>query len=442
LVRGLFFFNKNRMAAASNAARIGCLLLVCMAVGVDAFLASPGLGAAGAAGAAGRVAAPRGSRSGVQDLRAGKTFTSKDFNVNWGRPDAQGTFGRVYFAKQGLMGMGGQVVVKFPVNNNFALSTFETERVVNQRLDSVGSPRWAKYLGDIEMDPSVQAGDIGSSGMVFKKETGESLEDMLVDGKDVGAKIGAGGGGLVIRPKLATKVMKELLLACQQMHSLDVYHRDIKPENILVTGGASPLKLIDFGSSCDLSSGVGVGQVSLDPIYAPPEKRMQPNQPGKFDIYSVAMTGMRCLLPAFSCDPRPGISHRDPNCVTLMQVIRCPWRRYTCEMCAGIVSWPSSLPCPRARAQRVWHSCRIFWCVCPRPNTHTHTHTSTNTVERAECSSGGQEFAEVEFPKSGCNLEKWSTNVLKNRSTPPQLATGLLLSPLYLFAVPLPPPSS
>ena len=33
-------------------------------------------------------------------------------------------------------------------------------------------------------------------------------------------------------------------------------------------------------------------QVSLDPIYAPPEKRMQPNQPGKFDIYCVGMHAM------------------------------------------------------------------------------------------------------------------------------------------------------
>jgi serine/threonine protein kinase len=31
--------------------------------------------------------------------------------------------------------------------------------------------------------------------------------------------------------------MRELLLACQQMHAVGVYHRDIKPENILVTGG-------------------------------------------------------------------------------------------------------------------------------------------------------------------------------------------------------------
>ena len=280
-------------------------------------------------------------------LVAQKTFNSKDFNINWNRPDAQGSFGRVYFAKQGFL--GGQVVVKIPFNNNFALNTFETERFVNQRLDSVGSARWAKYLGDFEMDPSVQASDLGTLGMVFKKEGGESLEDLLVDRKDVGGKVGARGGG-VIRPELAKKVMKELFMTCQQMHSLNVFHRDIKPESILVTGGSSPLKLIDFGSSCDLDSKEGLNQVSLDPIYAPPEKRMQPNQPGKFDVYSVAMVGMRCLLPSFSSDPRPGISHRDGGCVTLVQ-----------------------------------------------------------------------EFAEVEFPKAGCNLEKWGQTVLNGRNTPPQL---------------------
>jgi hypothetical protein len=121
--------------------RIAFCLLLALAAGssqTDAFVVPAGLGAVAVQGAMRR---PCARRSAVQTLSAGaKTFSSKDFNVNWNRPDAQGTFGRVYFAKQGLMGMGGQVVVKFPVNNNFALSTFEAERVVNQRLDSVGSP--------------------------------------------------------------------------------------------------------------------------------------------------------------------------------------------------------------------------------------------------------------------------------------------------------------
>ena len=120
------------------------VLVVCAACGGDAFLAPALPGSAHKYGRATSplvaVSRPVARRSAVQGLRAGKTYTSKDFNVNWNRPDAQGTFGKVYFAKQGLMGMGGQVVVKFPVNNNFALNTFEAERVVNQRLDSVGSP--------------------------------------------------------------------------------------------------------------------------------------------------------------------------------------------------------------------------------------------------------------------------------------------------------------
>ncbi len=63
-----------------------------------------------------------------------------------------------------------------------------------------------------------------------------------------------------------------------QVHKAGIAHRDIKPENIFVTGGSEPLKLIDFGSSCDVMSGRGVNDISLDPTYAPPEKRITPNQ--------------------------------------------------------------------------------------------------------------------------------------------------------------------
>lgn len=35
------------------------------------------------------------------------------------------------------------------------------------------------------------------------------------------------------------------------------------------------------GAGCDMQSGTGVKDVSMDPIYAPPEKRISPNAPGK-----------------------------------------------------------------------------------------------------------------------------------------------------------------
>lgn len=42
-----------------------------------------------------------------------KTYTTKDFGVDWNRPDAQGNFGKVWFASQGFAGMGGQVRTSF-----------------------------------------------------------------------------------------------------------------------------------------------------------------------------------------------------------------------------------------------------------------------------------------------------------------------------------------
>jgi hypothetical protein len=61
-------------------------------------------------------------------------------------------------------------------------------------------------MGDIEMDASVQATGLGTKGMVFKREAGESLEDLLVQRKDVGGKIGARGGGGKVNAALAKKV--------------------------------------------------------------------------------------------------------------------------------------------------------------------------------------------------------------------------------------------
>ena len=98
------------------------LLLLCFLQGakVEAFLSHAHLSAIGGRGRVADVAVrPFQGRCSLHNLcaqtKTAKTFSSKEFNVNWNRPDAQGTFGRVYFAKQGMMGMGGQVVLKSPV---------------------------------------------------------------------------------------------------------------------------------------------------------------------------------------------------------------------------------------------------------------------------------------------------------------------------------------
>ncbi|EKX44026.1 hypothetical protein GUITHDRAFT_153135, partial [Guillardia theta CCMP2712] len=261
------------------------LALLATSVVADAFLTSAPVGLQAASK---KASLPRfDQRRRDCSPRMAKTFGPTDFKVNWMQPNAQGSFGKVFFASQGFAGMGGQVVIKCPVNQKFAMSTFETEMLVNEKLDkSFPNPRWAKFLGRIELDASQIPADMGSVGIVFKKENGETLEDLLLSKQNVAGKVGCKSESGV-RPELCKKVMKELLQTCVQLHSVGVMHRDIKPENILVSG--SQLKLLDFGSSCDVQANIGINDVSLDPIYAPPEKRIQPQQPGKFDVYCVAM---------------------------------------------------------------------------------------------------------------------------------------------------------
>ena len=69
-------------------------------------------------------------------LVAQKTFNSKDFNINWNRPDAQGSFGRVYFAKQGFL--GGQVVV------NESTGSVEQAVFAHLKNDSAGFEAFSK----------------------------------------------------------------------------------------------------------------------------------------------------------------------------------------------------------------------------------------------------------------------------------------------------------
>jgi hypothetical protein len=157
-----------------------------------------------------------------------KTYVAKDLSVNWQKPDAKGNFGKVFFGTQGMAGLGGQVVVKCPNSDQFALTVFNTEKAVNEKLDkSYSNPRWAKFLGDVVIDGNTPLPNgVGRTGLVYKREAGagSSLEDFLLDGKDLVGKLGVRKENGV-RPELCKKVVGELLLTCVQMHKVGVIHR-------------------------------------------------------------------------------------------------------------------------------------------------------------------------------------------------------------------------
>jgi hypothetical protein len=78
----------------------------------------------------------------------------------------------------------------------------------------------------------------------------------------------------------------------------------IQPANIIVTNmRESPLQLIDFGSAVATQNVLFSRPVdTLDPLYAGPERHLCPLAPDRFDVFSVALIGMRVLLPSFSSE--------------------------------------------------------------------------------------------------------------------------------------------
>ena len=54
--------------------------------------------------------------------------------------------------------------------------------------------------------------------------------------------------------KLVKFYFIQILNSIKYLHSLNIPHRDIKPDNIIITDDEKKVKLIDFGSSCDLSN--------------------------------------------------------------------------------------------------------------------------------------------------------------------------------------------
>lgn len=65
-------------------------------------------------------------------------------------------------------------------------------------------------------------------------------------------------------------------------------------------------QLIDMGSCCDWSSPFkrGIRTHTLDPLYGAPEQRLSIAAPFAFDVFSLALVGLRVLLPAYASEAR------------------------------------------------------------------------------------------------------------------------------------------
>ena len=135
--------------------------------------------------------------------------------------------------------------------------------------------------------------------------------------------------GDILLPKLALRkgdgavvkrVLRKILEAVREIHSLGIVHRDIKPDNLLVTVRGE-VKIIDMGAAVDLCTGINFSPNAglADPLYCPPEDYVLPITaarppspilaclgapfywnlygPDKFDTYSVGIIFLEMCIP-------------------------------------------------------------------------------------------------------------------------------------------------
>ena len=267
------------------------------------------------------------SASVVQARRARQTwlaelqfYQGKDLRINWKKPIASGNFGSVFY---GSTPDGRHCVVKCPVLDEFALALFDTERAVNIKLSQQTgqmSVPWAKMLGEVTIpEPTPIDYNLARIGIVWEKEgQGVTLEEYLSSAIDLYSVLSCRETPLqaknLLQPELCRNVLGQMLIALIQVQEKGIVHRDVKPSNALVVPDdpQHQIKIIDFGSSCDLDDPLkrGLGDATCDLMYAPPEQKIQLQNPGKFDAFSVGMIGIRVLFPSLT---RGGVSFRWPG---------------------------------------------------------------------------------------------------------------------------------
>ncbi|XP_068215426.1 MAP kinase-activated protein kinase 2-like isoform X1 [Palaemon carinicauda] len=101
----------------------------------------------------------------------------------------------------------------------------------------------------------------------------------------------------------AAAIMREICVAVQHLHLLNIAHRDLKPENLLYTkmGENASLKLTDFGFAKDSFSKESLQTPCYTPYYVAPEVLGPEKYDKSCDIWSlgVIMYILLCGFPPF-----------------------------------------------------------------------------------------------------------------------------------------------
>ncbi|KAI8474732.1 MAG: kinase-like domain-containing protein [Monoraphidium minutum] len=191
------------------------------------------------------------------------------------------------------------------------------------------APQCAAFLGAFIADESIGLMAAGTQWLAWRFESDTTLGDgidgrlgqfplcleesvlgRVDDGRDVEAR----------SAEIIRRIVRQVLVGVNGLHSMGLVHRDIKPDNLLITGDGK-VKIIDFGAAADMCTGINFNPQfgMLDPRYSPPEELIMPQdfpraptpllaallsplawaygRPDLFDSYSVGVLLMQMAVP-------------------------------------------------------------------------------------------------------------------------------------------------
>jgi serine/threonine protein kinase len=203
---------------------------------------------------------------------------------------------------------GMQVVVKkaFASVPN-AKDYLTTEQYINHRLclEKSHSRHVAPYMGHV----TIKDEEDGTNYLVWKASGNLTLQDFIRDSKPQHTKSSMANLAIMLGltstdpHAIGREVLHQLLTALSYCHALGIVHRDIKPANVLVDPTTQSLQLIDFGSAADMGNWIsqkgyrGTEKGIRSILYCAPEEFVQEQHPYAFDVYSVAVTWLRLMIP-------------------------------------------------------------------------------------------------------------------------------------------------
>ena len=164
-----------------------------------------------------------------KEILKGKTFNLHDYSIEQ----------RIYFGNFSEI----SIVTNKKTKEKYALKSFQKEKIhqLNKEMEILNEKNnvekiqnhsnIVKYYGTTKDDFKIY--------ILYEYINGENLQKIISN------------YGLKSEQEVKFYFI-QILNSIKYLHSLNISHRDIKPDNIIITKDKKKIKLIDFGSSCEL----------------------------------------------------------------------------------------------------------------------------------------------------------------------------------------------